>query len=552
MIGVAANPAEHEAVREFFELFKTPWEFQEPGAHYDVLICSRGGQPRENRARLTIIYGSDPDSLESGQDVRATTHSATIVRYKEDRIPIYGKCLSFETSAHVELFDEATLAPVAFCVRTADREVLRLGFDLFAEVRHLLTLGQPRQHAHIPTLELHIALLRDLILGSSVDLLEMPPVPDGFAFIACLTHDVDHAALRVHKGDHTMFGFLYRAVVGTVIDFLRGRKPINDVMVNWLAALSLPLVYLGLVRDFWDQFEQYPEIEGGVPSTFFVIPKSGEAGRRFNQPAPARRAARYDLASISEQLLRLQSTHHEIGLHGIDAWQNADRARAELAAVRAVMAQPNQPSVCGVRMHWLYSDEHSPRILESAGLSYDSTSGYNDTVGYRAGTCQVYKPLGAERLMELPMHAMDTALLFPSHLNLSPAEAKARVDVLIANARRFGGVLTINWHDRSIAPERLWHRLYAQIVAELNNNGAWFATGAEAVAWFQKRRTISFDNFDSDKTPSPSNRAADEVSERLPAVPRTRHKPLVSQGAEREPEWTSTSKSQRLPASSLN
>jgi hypothetical protein len=27
MIGIIANPTEHSVVREFFELFKTPWEF---------------------------------------------------------------------------------------------------------------------------------------------------------------------------------------------------------------------------------------------------------------------------------------------------------------------------------------------------------------------------------------------------------------------------------------------------------------------------------------------------------------------------------------------
>ena len=32
MIGVIADPAEHNVVREFFELFKTPWEFYRAGS----------------------------------------------------------------------------------------------------------------------------------------------------------------------------------------------------------------------------------------------------------------------------------------------------------------------------------------------------------------------------------------------------------------------------------------------------------------------------------------------------------------------------------------
>ena len=48
-----------------------------------------------------------------------------------------------------------------------------------------------------------------------------------------------------------------------------------------------------------------------------------------------------------------------------------------------------------MRMHWLYYDQQSPGVLEKAGAVYDSTIGYNETVGYRAGTTQAYKPLEA-------------------------------------------------------------------------------------------------------------------------------------------------------------
>jgi len=55
MIGVVASEAEHPAVAEFFELFKTPWEFHRHGAHYDVLLCSNSLVP-ENSAKLLLLY----------------------------------------------------------------------------------------------------------------------------------------------------------------------------------------------------------------------------------------------------------------------------------------------------------------------------------------------------------------------------------------------------------------------------------------------------------------------------------------------------------------
>src|ERR1051325_9075833 len=105
-------------------------------------------------------------------------------------------------------------------------------------------------------------------------------------------------------------------------------------------------------------------------------------------------------------------------------------------------------------MHWLYFDAQTPVALEKAGFDYDSTVGYNETIGYRAGTTQVFKPLNANRLLELPLHIMDTALFYSGYMNLSDDQANAAMRPLIENANRFGGVLTTNWHDRSLGPER--------------------------------------------------------------------------------------------------
>ena len=64
----------------------------------------------------------------------------------------------------------------------------------------------------------------------------------------------------------------------------------------------------------------------------------------------------------------------------------------------------------------------------------------------------MYKPLDATRLLELPLHVMDTALFYPSYRNLSPQQARMQLRQMVDNAVHFGGTLTINWHDRSIAP----------------------------------------------------------------------------------------------------
>jgi hypothetical protein len=93
---------------------------------------------------------------------------------------------------------------------------------------------------------------------------------------------------------------------------------------------------------------------------------------------------------------------------------------------------------------------------------------------------------------------MDTALFFPVYLNLSPDEARKQVGSIIENAVRFGGSVTVNWHDRSIAPERLWGDFYVELVDELKNRGAWFSTASNAVSWFRKRRSAVFESVSAD------------------------------------------------------
>jgi hypothetical protein len=404
-------------------------------------------------------------------------------------VPLYGKAVTFSVNQFTELREDGTQESLAFMSRSGQQITFRIGYDLFQEVRLLLTVGQPAANAGTAALELHIALLRDLITRSGMPLVEIPPVPEGYRFMTCLTHDLDQPLLRNHCCDQTMFGFLYRSTAGSLIHFCRRRKTARDLCLNLAAAGKLPFVYLGIARDPWAGFDRYLEIEACLGSTYFVIPKRDYAGRQADRGRAARRASRYTVGEIRPQLEKIISAGCEVALHGLDAWLDSASAAEE----RQALLQTLGPTEVGVRMHWLLFAEESPVLLDRAGFSYDSTFGYNETVGYRAGTTQAYRPIGAANLLELPLHVMDTALFFPEYLNLSNAGAEKLVWRLIDDMERFGGALTINWHDRSIAPERLWEDFYLKLLRELRTRQAWFPTATQAVAWFRKRRAAVVD-----------------------------------------------------------
>lgn len=488
MIGVIAKPSEQETVQEFFELFKTPWEFYKENRTYDVVLITCDPQC-EIEAKLLVIYDSEENSFDRRNKLTPMkAKNAPVLQYRELPVPLYSNVSTFRESARAVLKTSDTDDVVAILLQTTHRNVIRIGFDLFQEVKYLLSSGQPSLYAQVPTLDVHIAMMRDWIISSSIPLVEIPNRPASYDFTVCLTHDIDFLRIRDHKFDHTMFGFLYRALFRSFGNFLRGHLSLRKLLRNWSAVCFLPGVYLGLIKDYFFQFDKYLEVEKDLVSTFFFLPFKNRAGRDSAGQIHRIRAARYDINDIEPEIKKLMSAGREIALHGIDAWRDPVQGREELQRIACITGETH----IGTRSHWLYQDEQSPQHLEEAGFVYDSSVGYNETIGYRSGTTQVFRPSGATTLLELPLHIMDTTLFYTDRMDLPESRAMALVEGMIATSHKFGGVLTINWHDRSLGPERLWDTFYETILARLKSMKVWFATVSQAVSWFKARRSVTF------------------------------------------------------------
>jgi hypothetical protein len=493
VIGVISRVDEVPIVEEFFELFKTPWEFYRPRQVYDVVLATTNDIP-EVKARLIIVYGSDTKNTDAENGILVHSLSRnSYLRYRGILLPVYGASLAFETGTAGVLCLTTDSRIVGLRIGSPNSTLLRIGYDLFREVRLLLTEGQPLESAHIPTLDLHVAMLRDWILDAGIRLLEIPPAPAGHDFVVCLTHDIDFVGIRNHKFDHSMWGFLYRSSIGAIRNLFRRRISLTRLFNIWRAAVLLPFVYLGWAKDFWEPFDWYLRVEKNLPSTYFLIPFKNRRGERLASPNGSRRATAYDITDLPHWTTILRKEGCELGVHGIDSWHSMEKGREELARIEEVTGEPK----IGVRMHWLLQDQNTFRILEEAGYSYDASAGYNDTIGYRNGTTQPFRPSGAQTLLELPLHIQDGALFYPQKLDLSEPEAWERCGILIDNARMWGGVLTVLWHDRSHGPERFWGDFYVRLVRELRYLNTWFGTAVQVVGWFRKRREIRFEQVEA-------------------------------------------------------
>ena len=211
MIGVAAHPADREYVREFFELFKTPWEWFVPEKRYTAVV-SADGQTESGNAPVVVVYSAAEHPADRRMGVATHTMSGPAdVLWGDSILPVYeGVCAFQGQSGNGVLLTRAGVVDYRSGIDAP--KLWRVGYDLFAEIGYLLQTGQPSAHSQTPTLDLHIALLRQLLLDSGVAFIEIPPRPQGREFACCLTHDVDFVGVRRHTFDRTLAGFIAPSV----------------------------------------------------------------------------------------------------------------------------------------------------------------------------------------------------------------------------------------------------------------------------------------------------------------------------------------------------
>jgi hypothetical protein len=175
---------------------------------------------------------------------------------------------------------------------------------------------------------------------------------------------------------------------------------------------------------------------------------------------------------IADLLRRIHDRGHEIGLHpSYETHRSAGLIRAEFETLRAACraAGFDQPT-WGVRQHFLrFENPDTWRHQDLAGFDHDSTIGFADRVGFRAGTCREYPVFdvvehGPLRLRERPLVLMDATLYEYLELGLDDAAGKARE--IVAACRRHQGDAVILYHNSSIVGARARSH-YRNLIEEL-------------------------------------------------------------------------------------
>src|SRR5437868_5953434 len=128
-IGILCDRHEQASVREFFELFKTPWEFCTAGRSYEVVLSTRP-ETAAIDARVFVVYSSERGPLDKVEGITVGPRSSNLsLDYNSSEVPIYGNIVTFAGAGRPVV--RTTCNRVAGLVIDGARgKLVRVGYDL--------------------------------------------------------------------------------------------------------------------------------------------------------------------------------------------------------------------------------------------------------------------------------------------------------------------------------------------------------------------------------------------------------------------------------------
>lgn len=312
-----------------------------------------------------------------------------------------------------------------------------------------------------------------------------PLWPDGKPFAVCATHDMDHVSnYNVNE--------VWRRLQRSMRYFEYGGY---DLLKNFLGVAST-LGRLLIKKHFCREPDrlagvaEWMDLEArlGFRSTFFFFANSGDAWHPFDCDYSLRDRIPFDGhgMSVAEVMKEILVRGFEIGLHG--SYTSATFP-GSLGRQKAELESFTQSEILLTRQHYLqYDVQLTPALLADAGIAVDSTQGFNDLIGFRAGTsfpyvCWDWKKQETLPLLEVPLHIQDGPLLRASY---TEDEAIGECLRIMDSVESVGGCLTILFHPHWLATD-MGLSVYRCILEEARNRNAWGCSMYQMADWWLSR-----------------------------------------------------------------
>jgi peptidoglycan/xylan/chitin deacetylase (PgdA/CDA1 family) len=372
------------------------------------------------------------------------------------------------------------------CLTRDDRGVTS-GIDIFKETGYLLS-------GHLDAIRpsLDSTTKKDLASKSVVDFLEnilfnavlagcrqqkLPLVqksfwPEGKKFAVCLTHDVDELSKT--------YQWITRPLRYFARKDLKGIKGQIRSFIQKIKGFEPYYTYDDIMRI---------EEDLGVKSTYYILKESGHANFSSIKTWYLYGRNRSLQSQDMRNLLRSLILHgDEIAIHG-SYFSYKDPVL--LANETRELEQLINEKIIGTRQHNLNLDVPATWHYQvMAGLKYDTSLGYKDTIGFRWGTSFPFFPhTGGDiiGILEIPLIIMDICL---ESLNNKESDCLQLAD----EVGRYHGVLTLLWHPPLFNALEFHDArdLYLKINEYCQEKGAWITRARDIHDWISLRNSQTF------------------------------------------------------------
>ncbi|MCK6485329.1 MAG: hypothetical protein HUU22_01460 [Phycisphaerae bacterium] len=327
---------------------------------------------------------------------------------------------------------------------------------------------------HDPPVANYAAMLKGLIEAAGARVRPRPVWPAGKRFAVALTHDVDQPErpLRLAAALRSL-----KRTAGHAAKAIGHDRGPSRLPTRFWSRLMLPPT----ARSDWD-FDTWLDVEAacGLRSAFYFAATT-RRNRHGLDPD-------YEISRRRYRALfsKLESQGWEVGLH---AAYDSINGRPPVALQCARWSQSAGRPATGVRHHFLNVRHDDPidtlRTHADAGLSYDSSLGFNDAPGFRCGTAWPFRPFEApgrhpRRFVELPLTLADM------HLPADDVCTAVRIVMdHLQTVRRLGGLAVLDWHVGHWHTCPAWRESYRAACRWLAAQpDVWVAPPRDIAAWW--------------------------------------------------------------------
>lgn len=406
-----------------------------------------------------------------------------------DRVPVlhYGSAPTHLTDTNRVEFD-LPLCAAYWLTLTSERRIWQR--DAHSRVRAADSLLGRHDLLEKPPLHAYAILLADMLWPADPPQGLIPRWPAGKEWAVAITHDVDQPE-RNSPGRSFLREILFPRKIA--------RRQAYYSLRAELSARGFYHTFFSSPRhrQEWD-FARFCALErsAGIRSAFYF----SVVDRALGHPCDVNYRA--GLARFRREFTRLMRQNFEVGLHA--AYGTRWNCPPSLTQKDRLVSLAGH-QILGVRHHYLHLDPDDPMQTIMAhggvhlqpaafsrrsqrGFHYDSSIGFNDRCGFRAGIALPFAPFHpavgvSPDLIELPMTLAD--------MHLPDDDREKAIHIVRSHlkaVRDLGGLAVLNWHIGSWESKPSWRAAF-EAACELigADSTVWCALPSQIASWWSER-----------------------------------------------------------------